>query len=108
MSTSPPSPRHARARQHLARPEPPPEAQPFPIVERPDGYYWVADGDLGEFGPFETYGLARTDLDAGDVAAAPSADSLHEAERQVGIADWIDEQTGAPAEGGSPPHLQEE
>jgi len=33
---------------------------------------------------------------------------LHEAESDIGIADWIDPQTGEPAEGQSPPHLEEE
>jgi hypothetical protein len=34
-------------------------------------------------------------------------DTLQEAEHEIGIADWIDAETGEPAEGDSP-HLQEE
>jgi hypothetical protein len=31
-----------------------------------------------------------------------------EAEREIGIADWIDAETGEPAQGQSPPHFLEE
>ena len=77
------------------------------IVEHPDGYYWSGtDGDA-EFGPYETYELAQAARDAvGDEAVAPG-EALLEAEREIGIADWIDAETGEPAEGQSPPHLQE-
>lgn len=37
-----------------------------------------------------------------------SMETLQELEREIGIADWIDPQTGEPAEGQSPPHLDEE
>lgn len=40
-------------------------------------------------------------------AMAP-AESLEEAESELGINDWIDPDTGEPAEGQSPPRLQEE
>lgn len=33
---------------------------------------------------------------------------LKQAEGDIGINDWIDAQTGEPAEGQSPPHLEEE
>jgi hypothetical protein len=84
------------------------EAAPPSIVERPDGYYWQAPDGHREFGPFERYDLAEADRDAvGDEALAPG-ESLREAEYEIGIADWIDPETGEPAEGGSPPHLQED
>ncbi|MES2946945.1 MAG: hypothetical protein V4858_00225 [Pseudomonadota bacterium] len=35
-------------------------------------------------------------------------DILPDMEREVGIADWIDPQTGAPAEGLSPPRIESE
>ena len=35
-------------------------------------------------------------------------ESLQEAEAEIGINDWIDSETGEPAEGQSPPHLEEE
>ena len=37
-----------------------------------------------------------------------SIETLPELEREIGISDWIDPQTGEPAEGQSPPHLNEE
>ena len=52
-----------------------------------------------QFGPFESYELAQADRDAvGDEALAPG-DTLQEAEREVGIADWIDAETGAAGRG---------
>ncbi|HEY8710275.1 MAG TPA: hypothetical protein VIM34_20040 [Burkholderiaceae bacterium] len=78
------------------------------VVERPDGYYWQAPDGHQEFGPFESYELAQTDRDAvGDEALAPG-ETLQETVHEIGIADWIDAETGEPAEGESPPHLQEE
>ena len=35
-------------------------------------------------------------------------DTLPDLEREIGIADWLDPQTGEPAEGQSPPHLEAE
>lgn len=35
-------------------------------------------------------------------------ESLREAEAEIGINEWIDSETGEPAEGQSPPHLEEE
>jgi len=35
-------------------------------------------------------------------------DTLPELEREIGIADWLDPNTGEPAEGQSPPHLDGE
>lgn len=102
--------RHVSPRRQVRRPknDAAVEALPAAIVEHPDGYYWVAEGGMGEFGPFETFELAQADRDAvGDEALAPG-DTLQEAEREIGMAGWIDAETGAPAEGASPPHLQEE
>jgi hypothetical protein len=78
------------------------------IVERPGGYYWGSpDGDE-EFGPDETDELAEAARDTfGDEAVAPG-DALLEAEREISIADWIDVETGEPAEGQPSPHLRED
>ena len=78
------------------------------IVEHPDGYYWQAHDSLQEFGPFESEELAQADRDAvGDEALEPG-EVLQEAAHEIGIADWIDAETGQPAEGESPPHLRDE
>ena len=76
---------------------------------RPDGYYWQAPDGKQEFGPFETLELAQADRDSGDDESEPTVgESLREAENEIGIADWIDPETGEPAQGQSPPHLEAE
>jgi len=82
-------------------------AAPGPIVERPDGWYWLAAGGRQQFGPFETMAVALADRDAGDESAPAEGESLVEAEAELGLADWIDPETGALAEGLSLPHLGE-
>lgn len=78
------------------------------IVERPDGYYWQSEDGRQDFGPFETYEQALADRDAAsEESLAPTA-ALHESEEAIGMADWIDPETGEPAEGESPPRLAEE
>ncbi len=78
------------------------------IVQRPDGYYWQVQDGHQEFGPFETYELAQANRDAVSEEALAPVETLHEAAHEIGISDWIDPETGAPAEGESPPHLPEE
>ena len=78
------------------------------IVERPDGYYWLAPDGQAEFGPFENYELARSDRDAVGDELLKGGEMLRQAEREIGINEWIDVETGEPAEGQSPPHLEEE
>lgn len=81
-------------------------AEAPPIVERPDGYYWQAPDGQADIGPFARYELAVADRDG--VSDEPADESLREAESNIGINEWIDAETGAPAEGQSPPHLEEE
>lgn len=81
------------------------------IVERPDGYHWLArDGRL-EFGPFDSLESAQVDSEAGNEAISEEAlaptETLHNIEREMDLADWIDPETGALAEGASPPHLND-
>ncbi len=51
--------------------------------------------------------LAQSDIETADERTADSVETLPEMEREIGISDWIDPQTGEPAEGQSPPHLEE-
>jgi hypothetical protein len=82
-----------------------PAADDAAIVERPDGYYWVGpDGD-NEFGPFDSRQAAGADRDRYSEEAPVEGETLQEAEGEIGLNDWIDAETGAPAEGQSPPHL---
>ena len=89
-----------------------PEAIPVDadrIIQRPDGFHWIAPDGRQEFGPFETLESAMADMvDAADENAPQPGEALQEAESEVGIAEWLDPQTGEPAEGTSPPHLDEE
>jgi hypothetical protein len=76
------------------------------VVERPDGYHWIAPDGRQEFGPFDSVEAALADMASSDEeGTAMPANSLQDVERDIGIADWIDPDTGEPAEGQSPPHL---
>lgn len=79
------------------------------VVLRPDGYHWQAAGGKHEFGPFATMEEALSEMEAAssDDEAEPG-ESLEEAEGELGIADWIDPDTGEPAEGQSTPRLHDE
>ncbi|HET8870169.1 MAG TPA: hypothetical protein VFM48_06965 [Aquabacterium sp.] len=86
---------------------PAPLAEPT-ILERPDGYYWQSDDGRQDFGPFETYEQALADRDAASEESLAPISALHESEEAIGVANWIDPETGEPAEGESPPRLAEE
>lgn len=78
------------------------------VVERPDGYFWIGPRGHEEFGPYETFELAEAARDAvGDEAVAPG-DALLQAEKEIGLDEWVDAETGEHAEGQSSPHLPEE
>ena len=74
------------------------------VLERPDGFYWEAKGK--ERGPFVTRAEAEADLLSGGEAEgeveAPSEGGLQEAESELGISEWIDPDTGVPAEDNVP------
>ena len=73
------------------------------VMERPDGFYWEAK--KGEpHGPFPTRGEAEADMlsdGAGDEEVEP-VEGLQEAESELGINEWIDPDTGGPAEDNVP------
>ena len=71
------------------------------VLERPDGFYWEADGEL--HGPFPTIAEAEADLLSGGGAAdAADPGALQETESELGINEWIDPDTGGPAEDSVP------
>ncbi|MFN7573105.1 MAG: hypothetical protein ACK5TK_16900 [Betaproteobacteria bacterium] len=79
-------------------PPPPPLTGEERVIEHPDGFYWLADDDRAEVGPFASFEEAFADMQAaGGVELAPE-DELSELESEIGITDWIDPDTGAPAE----------
>lgn len=77
------------------------------FVEHPDGWYWLGPDGQQEFGPFADRHAARADRDRDNEEAPAEGETVQEAEREIGIGDWIDAETGDPAEGQSPPHLEE-
>ena len=72
------------------------------IVSRPDGYHWLAADGKREIGPFATFEEAEFDLHADEHSDVEPEESLTEAESEIGIADWIDPETGEPAEEARP------
>lgn len=69
------------------------------IVERPDGFYWRSEDGRGEYGPFETLVEALADMQSPDEDGGyEPGESLAEAEDEIGISEWIDPDTGQPAE----------
>ena len=78
-----------------------PEQDRARIVERPDGFYWHTEDRSKQYGPFPTLHEAVADMEsAGDEgeAAFEPGETLAEAEGEIGISDWIDPDTGQPAE----------
>jgi hypothetical protein len=81
---------------------PQPEKVAGRLVERPDGFYWErSTGELA--GPYATRAEAEADMLAdGAAAEADGTESLQEAESELGISEWIDPDTGGPAEDNVP------
>ena len=76
------------------------------IIERADGYYWQDKHNGSEYGPFSTLREAEEDMAFGASSAADDDLALEGAEDEIGIADWIDPDTGEPAEE-SIPHIDD-
>ncbi len=104
-------PRKARsAGSKVRRADPKDEALEAPaaalqdrVIERPDGFYWESKQKGESYGPFATLAEAEADMLAGGVTEeGPEAESLQEAESELGISEWIDPDTGGPAEDNVP------
>jgi hypothetical protein len=89
IATPPPSDPAAAAR---------PDDETSRVVARPDGYYWTADDGRQEFGPFVTAVQALAALREGIETTPEPGETVAEAEAEIGIAEWIDPDTGEPAE----------
>lgn len=77
------------------------------FVEHPDGWYWVAPDGRQQFGPFASAQEAHADFDRGLEGPPEVGETLHEAEAELGLADWIDPDTGALAEDAAP-HIDDQ
>ena len=90
----------------VTTPDSHPEFEKARLIERPDGFYWQYRGSAEEFGPFATLIEAVEDMKYDTEGLEESASGLLEAEDELGIADWIDPDTGEPAEDGIP-HIED-
>ena len=75
------------------------------IVQRADGFYWESKSGGEPHGPFPTLAEAEADMLAGGATegdGVEQGESLQEAESELGIAEWIDPDTGGPAEDNVP------
>lgn len=78
-------------------PETRPDFDKTRIIERPDGFYWVNQETEQQYGPFTTLLEAAQDMSY-NATALETGETLLEAEDEIGINDWIDPDTGEPAE----------
>lgn len=81
-----------------AIPETRPDFDSTRIIERPDGFYWQTLGGDREFGPFQTLIEAEEDMRLVEDDGLEVGESLFEAEEEIGIAGWVDPDTGELAE----------
>lgn len=76
----------------------PPGEERIRFIERPNGVYWRASGSTTEYGPFSTLAEATSDAEGREDPTFQATDSIAEAEAELGISEWIDPDTGVPAE----------
>jgi hypothetical protein len=81
-------------------PETPPDYDRARIVERPDGVYWQDKETGREYGPFATLLEAVQDMELGGDHSLEAGETLEKAEGEIGMADYVDPDTGEPAEDG--------
>jgi hypothetical protein len=78
------------------------EADQARLIERPDGFYWQNNFTEKLYGPFASAIEAMEDTQYQEDSDYEEGASLHEAEAEIGIADWVNPDTGELAEGTSP------
>ena len=67
------------------------------VIQRPDGWYWLAERG-SQFGPFSTEVDALADMHAAADDGLEPGETLEEAEDELGVAGWVDPDTGELAE----------
>lgn len=72
------------------------------LVERPDGFYWQDEYSAKLYGPFPTLADAMQEMQYREDSDYEEGESLQEAEAEIGIANWVDPETGELAEGLTP------
>lgn len=79
-------------------PESSPELEQARVIERPDGFYWQASDGAREYGPYPTRREALDDIQQAEDSLFEPGETAEEAKAEIGIADWLDPDTGEPAE----------
>jgi hypothetical protein len=79
-----------------AIPETPSEYDKTRVIERPDGFYWQSKASGEEYGPFSTLLEAVQDMEraVAEESDFEPAETLEEAEAEMGRSGWIDPDTG--------------
>lgn len=72
------------------------------VFERPNGFYWVKRESGEEFGPFASLLDAINDMQYNAESELEVGETVREAEDEIGVAEWIDPETGLPAEDSVP------
>lgn len=75
-----------------------PEYDRARIIERPDGFYWQDKDSDRLFGPFPTLLEAAQDMEYTADSDYEPGETLEQAEAELGIAEWVEPETGQPAE----------
>jgi len=91
----------------FVEPAPNEEDEETRLIERADGFYWQNVATEKLYGPFPTLLDAMEDNPYQEESDFGEGATLHEAEEEIGIADWVDSDTGELAEG-SARHLSDE
>jgi len=68
------------------------------IIERPDGFYWQPSDGGPDQGPFPTLLETAQDMEIDRGDSLEPGETREEAEAEIGIADWVDPETGEPSE----------
>lgn len=68
------------------------------LIERPNGFFWTSQEEGREYGPFDTLLEAVLDMQAADESPIQPGETLQEAESEIGIAAYVDPETGEPTE----------
>ena len=86
----------------ISIPETPSDDNHARVLELPDGFDWQDELTDKLYGPFPTFLEAVEDMQASDEEIYGEGESLGEAESEIGMAEWIDPETGEPAEDSQP------
>ncbi len=68
------------------------------IIERPDGFFWLDKETGEEYGPFDTLLQTVEDMEYNADSGYEPAETVEEVEQELGLADWVDFETGELAE----------